>query len=141
MRFRHLIFAALLLLGVSLHAKIKVACVGNSITFGLTLPDSTREALSYPGRLQTMLGDNYEVGNFGHSGSTLMRHGHRPYFDVPEFKEALAMDADIVVIHLGINDTDPRDWPEYGDEFVTDYNALIDSLRAGRPTAGSSSRV
>ena len=43
------------------------------------------------------------------------------------------MDADIVVIHLGINDTDPRDWPEYGDEFVTDYNALIDSLRAGRP--------
>lgn len=133
MRFRHLIFAALLLLGVSLHAKIKVACVGNSITFGLTLPDSTREALSYPGRLQTMLGDNYEVGNFGHSGSTLMRHGHRPYFNVPEFKEALAMDADIVVIHLGINDTDPRDWPEYGDEFVTDYNALIDSLRAGRP--------
>lgn len=133
MRLRHLLIAALLLTGAGLHAKIKVACVGNSITYGLTLPDSTRVSQSYPGRLQTMLGEGYEVGNFGHSGSTLMRHGHRPYFNVPEFKEALAMDADIVVIHLGINDTDPRDWPVYGDEFVRDYNALIDSLRGNRP--------
>ncbi len=127
-----MIIAALLLLGGSLHAKIKVACVGNSITYGYGQADSVRGTTSYPSRLQAMLGDDYEVGNFGHSGATLLRKGHRPYNKLPEYKNAIEMDADIVVIHLGVNDTDPRDWPEYGDEFVHDYSMLIDSLRAGR---------
>ena len=43
--------------------KIKVACVGNSITYGYTLPD--RETNAYPAKLQKMLGDDYVVGNFG----------------------------------------------------------------------------
>lgn len=37
-----------------LHRKIKVACVGNSITYGYTLPD--RETNAYPAKLQKMLG-------------------------------------------------------------------------------------
>ncbi len=123
----------LLLLGGNLNAKIKVACVGNSITFGSGLADSVRGSQCYPARLQAMLGDDYEVGNFGHPGATLMRNGHRPYNKLPEYKEAINMDADIVVIHLGVNDTDPRDWPVYGDEFVSDYTMLIDSLRGSRP--------
>ena len=67
--------------------KIKVSCVGNSITYGMRLDD--REHESYPVRLQEMLGDRYEVGNFGKSGATLLRHGHRPYFDQEEFRQAM----------------------------------------------------
>ena len=70
------------------------------------------------------------MGNFGKPGATLLRHGHRPYVEQNEFKEAMRFKGDIVVIHLGINDTDPRNWPNYRDEFVTDYLALIDSLRS-----------
>ena len=40
---------------------------------------------------------------------------------------------DIAVIHLGINDTDPRDWPNYRDDFVKDYLSLIDSCRKVNP--------
>ena len=40
---------------------------------------------------------------------------------------------DIAVIHLGINDTDPRDWPNYRDDFVRDYLSLIDSCRKANP--------
>ena len=43
--------------------KIKVACVGNSITYGTGIQD--REHFSYPVQLQNMLGDKYLVGNFG----------------------------------------------------------------------------
>ena len=43
---------------------------------------------------------------------------------------SMTFGADIAVIHLGINDTDPRDWPNYRDEFVRDYLALIDSLKS-----------
>ncbi|MCM1401477.1 MAG: GDSL-type esterase/lipase family protein [Bacteroides sp.] len=114
-------------------AKIKVACVGNSITYGYGLPDDQRNLQSYPSRLARMLGPDYEVGNFGHSGATLLRKGHNPYFALPEFRQALDMKPDIAVIHLGVNDTDPRNWPNYGDEFITDYSALIDSLRAANP--------
>ena len=113
--------------------KIRVACVGNSVTYGMGVED--REKNAYPVVLQRMLGDDYDVRNFGHSGSTLLNHGHRPYTQVPEYQQALDFKADWVVIHLGLNDTDPRNWPNYGDEFIGDYRALINSFREVNPQA------
>lgn len=110
---------------------VRVACVGNSITYGTGIAD--REHVSYPVQLQQMLGNRYVVGNFGKPGATLLYKGHRPYVEQPEFKEALRFKGDIAVIHLGINDTDPRNWPNYRDEFVKDYLSIMDSLRAANP--------
>lgn len=110
---------------------VKVACVGNSITYGSGIAD--REKDSYPVKLQQMLGDKYLVDNFGKPGATLLNKGHRPYMQQKEFKDALAFAGDIVVIHLGINDTDPRNWPNYRDYFINDYQALIDSFRVVNP--------
>lgn len=107
--------------------KIKVACVGNSVTYGAGLDN--RELESYPAQLQVMLGNKYEVRNFGKSGTTLLSLGHRPYIKQEEYQKALEFDADIVVIHLGLNDTDPRDWPHYRDSFIADYYNLIDSFK------------
>lgn len=66
---------------------IKVACIGNSVTFGYghTNPNET----SYPQQLSKLLGDGYKVGNFGKSGATLLNKGHRPYTQQPECKAAL----------------------------------------------------
>lgn len=110
---------------------VRVACVGNSITYGTGIAD--REHFSYPVQLQQMLGNGYVVGNFGKPGATLLYKGHRPYVEQPEFKEALRFKGDIAVIHLGINDTDPRNWPNYRDEFVKDYLSIMDSLRTANP--------
>ncbi len=110
---------------------VRVACVGNSITYGTGIAD--REHFSYPVQLQQMLGNGYVVGNFGKPGATLLYKGHRPYVEQPEFKEALRFKGDIAVIHLGINDTDPRNWPNYRDELVKDYLSIMDSLRAANP--------
>lgn len=113
--------------------KIRVACVGNSVTYGMGVEN--REKNAYPVVLQGLLGDDYDVRNFGHSGSTLLNHGHRPYTKVPEYQQAIDFKADWVVIHLGLNDTDPRNWPNYGDEFIGDYRALIHSFREANPKA------
>ena len=121
----------LFLLPLSARRVIKVACVGNSITYGTGVAD--REQKAYPVVLQRLLGKGYQVENFGKPGATLLRRGHRPYFAQPEFRAALQFRPDIAVIHLGINDTDPRNWPNYRDEFIPDYLALIDSLRAVNP--------
>lgn len=111
--------------------KIKIACVGNSVTYGYTLADPGTE--SYPAVLQKMLGNKYQVKNFGHSGATLLKKGHNPYYKTAEFNRAMAMHADIVVINLGLNDTDPRDFPNFRDDFIPDYNWLIDTFRKANP--------
>lgn len=111
--------------------QVKVACVGNSITYGIGVSDPDKE--SYPARLQQMLGEGYTVERFGKPGATLLNKGHRPFMQQKEFKDALAFAGDVVVIHLGVNDTDPRDWPHYRDFFITDYRALIDSFRVANP--------
>ena len=111
--------------------KIKVACIGNSVTYGYGHKEPSRT--SYPTQLQQMLGDKYEVRNFGHSGATLLSKGHRPYINLPEYKAALEFAPDIAVIHLGLNDTDPRNWPNYRDEFYNDYINIIEALREANP--------
>ena len=111
--------------------RIKVACIGNSITYGTGIKDRAKD--SYPAQLQKMLGKAYEVGNFGRPGATLLNKGHRPYTKQPEYQQAKDFHADIAVFHLGINDTDPRNWPNYKDEFIKDYSSLIDTFRTINP--------
>lgn len=128
MSFRNFILFNFLLFSTLLLAKpVKVACVGNSVTFGYLIENIEGK---YPTQLQVMLGKNYEVRNFGHSGATLLNKGHRPYTSLPEFNEALLFKPDIVIIHLGLNDTDPRNWPKFRDNFVRDYSNLIDTFKS-----------
>lgn len=129
--FLLLICACCLVVGSGFAQKIKVACVGNSVTYGAGISD--REINSYPSQLSRMLGGEYEVRNFGKSGATLLNKGHQPYMKQQVFQQALAFAGDLVVIHLGLNDTDPRNWPNYRDDFIPDYLALIDSFRMVNP--------
>lgn len=129
---RRLCLIIVLLLPFLLKAQpVKVACVGNSVTFGYGLENPEKE--SYPVQLQQLLGENYLVKNFGKSGATLLRKGHRPYNEQEEYRNAIDFAGDIVVIHLGLNDTDPRDWPNYGDDFIKDYFTLIQDFREVNP--------
>jgi len=128
--FSLLLFCALSIFSFS-QQPIKVACMGNSVTYGHghTNPQLT----SYPSQLQKLLGEKYFVKNFGHSGATLLRKGHNPYYKTKEFEDALAFHPDIAIIHLGLNDTDPRNWPDYSDEFAPDYAWLIDTIHKVNP--------
>ncbi|MBQ5644163.1 MAG: sialate O-acetylesterase [Bacteroidaceae bacterium] len=131
MRKRLLMFLLVLPLLAVAQEKIKVACIGNSVTYGMTHKNPAET--SYPTRLQQLLGEEYEVRNFGHSGATLLSKGHRPYINLPEYKAALEFAPDIAIIHLGLNDTDPRNWPNYRDEFYGDYINIIEALREKNP--------
>ncbi len=109
---------------------IRVACIGDSITWGFGIDD--RERLSYPALLQRVLGDGFEVRNFGHSGTCVVRSTKggdwdRAYALNPEHLDALAFEPDVVICNLGINDI--MAWAETGDELVDDYLALIDEYR------------
>ena len=84
---------------------VRVACVGDSITFGHGIKDRLHDA--YPGVLSTMLGERYDVRNFGVSGTTTMMGTDMPYMNEQAYKEALEFNPQIVTIKLGTNDSKP----------------------------------
>lgn len=107
--------------------KIRIACVGNSITEGYGLTDPKSE--SYPSILQDLLGEKYDVRNFGLSARTLMLKGNRPYMKEQKFEEAQAFLPDIVTIKLGTNDSKPQNWIHH-TEFKNDLKTLIHKFQS-----------
>ncbi|RYY93539.1 MAG: sialate O-acetylesterase [Chitinophagaceae bacterium] len=104
--------------------RIKVACVGNSITEGVGVAPGKR----YPEILQELLGGRYDVRNFGISARTLLRKGDFPYWKEALYDSALAWAPDIVIIKLGTNDSKPQNW-RYGGEFRTNYTDFVRSFQ------------
>ena len=105
--------------------QIRVACVGDSITYGAGIKD--RKNMNYPKQLGKLLGKEYEVRNFGNSGSTMLKKGDKPYWKQKEFKAALEYAPNIVIIKLGTNDTKPQNWKN-GADYSVDYKAMISSF-------------
>lgn len=107
--------------------KIRIACVGNSITFGATIEE--RAKYCYPAQLASLLGNGYEVVNFGRNGATLLSKGDIPYRNTDKYQQALQFNPNLVFIGLGANDTKPVNRVHLG-EFVRDYKDLISAFRS-----------
>lgn len=97
---------------------IKVACIGASTTEGT-------KGYSYPAFLQTMLGGRFEVRNFGHGGTSVISGRELSYFNSVKYAASLAYKADIVIIDIGGNDTQPGIWNGGNNTFAQDYEELI----------------
>jgi lysophospholipase L1-like esterase len=106
--------------------RIRVACVGDSITYGSGIENRRHNA--YPSCLGRMLGDAWTVRNFGVGGSTLLKKGDKPYWEQPAFEEAKAFEPHVVVIKLGTNDCKPFNWT-HKQQFKADYCELVDQFR------------
>ena len=65
--------------------QIKIACVGDSITYGCT--------------------DKYCVNNFGYTNRTAIKDADYPYTKEKLYQQSLDFKPDVVVIMLGSNDT------------------------------------
>ena len=102
--------------------KTKVACIGDSLTRGFLLADTE----AYPAQLQTLLGDRYEVRNFGYSGSYVIDDGPVEYKNTDAYTAAIRYDADILIFMFGSNDVGAYNFtPLY---FQNQYRELIDSF-------------
>ncbi len=108
--------------------QIKVACVGDSITYGHGIKGWSEN--NYPAVLQTLLGDEYHVANFGSSGACINPEGDQPYISREVYQNSLDYDADILVIMLGTNDSKPENWTDV-EGFMEDYMTLLESYLEG----------
>ncbi|KAA2243311.1 carbohydrate-binding protein [Chitinophaga agrisoli] len=121
-----LFFTSVLLLCQSLsRAQVKVAEIGASVAAGFGVAPSE----AYPAQVGLILGNGWNVGNFGESGATLMTSADFPYVQRPNYPLALNFNANIVTIELGSNDAKNYNWVHKAD-FVSDYGKLIDTFRS-----------
>jgi lysophospholipase L1-like esterase len=97
---------------------IRVACVGDSIT----------AITGYPSDLQSLLGSEYSVGNFGVNGSTVLLDSWKPYMNQSEFQQAQDFKPNIVIIMLGTNDDLEMLRPS-NSSFEEDYAKLINAFQ------------
>ena len=114
-------------------AQLRIACLGDSITFGARIAD--REHSCYPAQLAA-LRPRDEVRNFGVGGATLLLRADRPLASTRAFRDAVAWRPDVAVVMLGTNDscdTERRpNWAHQGD-LERDARALVERLRRANP--------
>ena len=104
--------------------RIRVACVGDSLT----------QSTSYPYTLWNLLGNQTcDLYNFGAGATTVNLASDTPYANTTVYQDALDYNADIIIIMLGTNDAQPSLVP-YNDSFVADYKVIIQSFQASPET-------
>lgn len=107
--------------------KIKVACVGDSITAGA----GGSNGVNYPNQLAANLGSGYDVKNFGNSGKTLLTDGTdganvpSGYVTTDTYRNSLSFAPDVVIFMLGTNDSKPQNWNTLGDKFEAEMRELL----------------
>jgi len=124
--------------------KIKIGCVGDSITAGAC---SSGKSHTYPAVLQTLIGtDKYAVTNLGASGSTMLKSGNSPYWNRKQFKTLTNNTWDVLIVMLGTNDAKdkgsrgPDNWPHnctgpnaLSCPFAEDYLAMLELFQTLGP--------
>lgn len=113
----------------ALEGQIRVACVGDSITYGHGIYNWPEK--NYPKVLGTLLGSQYHVQNFGVCGRCVQDSSDQPYRADARYQKSLEYDADILVFMMGTNDSKPENW--YGEAaFRQSLLQLLDSYLEGK---------
>lgn len=109
------------------HSKIKIACVGDSLTLG-EIGGPRHEGKDYPSQLQEILGENYAIENFGRNGATAFAGIPPSYNQTGQFYTSLGFRAGIYLLMLGTNDS--KFWARMGGsvQFEHDLGSIIDSI-------------
>ena len=116
--------------------RVKIACVGDSITYGYGL--ATPAAEGYPAQLQKLLGNDFSVGNFGQSGSYALSADNKYnvkdaglyYRNTTVYRNSLKYEPDVVIIMLGTNDIRSMSCADAKEEFVKAIKSLADEYAA-----------
>lgn len=101
---------------------IKVAAVGDSLTYGYGLDNRLQDA--YPCILADKLGSHYQVSNYGLSGRSLQSTSDFPYLAEENAQFSLKSEADIVIIMIGSNDSRAPYWNR--ERFSSEYRQLVE---------------
>lgn len=115
--------------------KVKVACIGDSLTAGHTWANE-----AYPVYLQEYLGsERFTIQNYGINGVSITGYGgswdnpDQRYILKQEYTNSKNFQPDVIVMCLGTNDG--TNWASAEATFVDYYHTLIDGYKEALPDA------
>ena len=106
---------------------IKIACVGDSLTYGFGASSASH---NYPSNLQNLLGGDFVVRDYGVDGVTAQKEPHTregSYWDKKFYKKSHDFLPDVVLIMLGTNDSKEPNWNS--KKFEADLRDLVRSYK------------
>lgn len=103
--------------------KIRIACIGDSITEGYGTKNPKSDC--YPAVLQRKLGEDAEVRNFGISGFCVLDTADCPYRSTVQYQASLRYAPDIVIVMLGTNDSKIANFARHDNDFRRIYGELL----------------
>ena len=106
--------------------KRHIACVGDSVTYGCTLPLFFMNR--YPAVLQRLTGEDVQVAVFAVNDRTLQDTGNKPFRKERASLQSRAFLPETVIILLGTNDSKDCNWIS-ADAFRRQYAELINEYR------------
>ena len=111
-----------------------IACVGDSLTFGVIPNTAGKQSESnYPAMLNQLLGEGFDVQNYGKPGSSLTENGVC-YRNRDGYQLSLDAAAQMYIIMLGTNDSNPaNEWD--AALFESDLKDMVDAYRGASPDA------
>ena len=105
--------------------RIKVACVGDSITWGFLILNRHKD--SYPAVLRSLLGGGFRVRNFGCNNAAATLESDLPYVLTRAYRLSRWFRPDVVVLMLGTNDSKKIHWN--AERFRTSNTRIVESYR------------
>ncbi len=106
----------------------KIATVGDSLTQGFIGESGTwSKDESYPMIMAGLLGDGYEVKNFGLSSHGIYSGHKYPYTTKPEYTASLEYNPDAVIIMMGTNDAKTEYWDTIKGSYRDIYKQFVQS--------------
>ena len=117
----------------ALPGRRKIACIGDSITFGAGVM-SKRKKLAWPYVLGQKLGEDWQVLNYGISGATALLESEVVFKKHHDFlDDAILAGPETYLLMLGTNDAKTVNWR--AEDYYRDYNRMIDRMQIGSPQA------
>ena len=111
--------------------KIRIACIGDSITYGAGVMFYGREKKVWTAKLGELLGGEYQVLNYGISGATLQDEGDKPYKTFKQLDKAKEAQPAVCILMLGTNDSKPYNWD--ADRYKEQLALWIEDLKGACP--------
>jgi len=121
-------------------APVRIACVGDSITFGTCAKDSVKDGYTYPkdnayypSVMQKLYGYDAVVGNFGYPGANVTSSSYAKYYLSCSYNMLLTFEPDIIIIALGTNNASVM--PNGKSDFTNAYRTMLQAMHKHYPEA------
>ncbi len=118
---------------------LRIACCGDSITFGTCAKDTAeggyiyaKENYFYPTQMQKLYGTDAVVGNFGYPGSYVGPNYNR-YLNSCVYNALIQFDPDVIVLALGTNNASLM--PSGKSDFISYYRTMLNDMHKRFPDA------